>query len=155
MKPFGIRRARPAETDTLSEIAFTSKQFWGYPPEWMNLWRSVLTLNPESVQEHPTYVAQHRGHLVGFYQLLLMSPAQLEHLWVLPRWIRHGAGEQLFRHACQVGREYGLSSFRIHADPNACGFYQKMGAEMLGYEDSSVLGHPRRLPWLEMQLQGR
>jgi hypothetical protein len=44
MKPFGIRRARPEETDALSEIAFTSKQFWRYPAEWMNIWRSVLSL---------------------------------------------------------------------------------------------------------------
>jgi GNAT superfamily N-acetyltransferase len=152
MKAFGIRRALPAETEALSEIAFASKRFWGYPDEWMDVWRPVLIVRPGSIQQHPTYVAHDREQLIGFYQLLLTNPAELEHLWVLPEWIGHRVGQQLYWHACQIGKEHGLSSFRIHADPNAYGFYQKMGAEVLGYEESSVFGHPRRLPVLEMKL---
>jgi GNAT superfamily N-acetyltransferase len=152
MKLLHIQHAGSTDADSLSRIAYISKKFWGYPNEWMDVWRPILTLDPESLTKHPAYVAHVNEQFIGFYQLALGGLAELKHLWVLPQWMGQEVGKQLFLHACGVGREHGLESFGIQADPNALGFYQKMGAVLVGYEDSSVLGHPRKLPILEMRL---
>jgi hypothetical protein len=43
-----IRRAQVDEAGLLSDLAFRSKAHWGYPPDWLELWRPELTVTPPS-----------------------------------------------------------------------------------------------------------
>jgi predicted N-acetyltransferase YhbS len=69
-------------------------------------------------------------------------------MWVAPDLIGTGVGKQLFLAAMQKASELKLSAVEISSDPNAEGFYQKMGAYRLGETVSEVDGEPRILPRL-------
>jgi len=55
--PIAIRRARGDEAGCLSDLAFRSKAHWGYPLDWLARWRPELTVNPQTLEATPTFVA--------------------------------------------------------------------------------------------------
>ena len=63
-----------------------------------------------------------------------------------------GIGRQLFIHALSLARELGYSKLRLEADPNAAGFYEKLGMEKIGESNYPVEGQDRILPIMEMTL---
>ena len=42
-----ILRAKAEDAAKLTEIAFSAKRHWGYPEQWIENWRHVLTIQPE------------------------------------------------------------------------------------------------------------
>jgi GNAT superfamily N-acetyltransferase len=148
-----IVRAKPADAVTLTGIAISAKAHWGYPATWMRQWTAALTITPEYIVEHPTYAAIRGGRIVGFYALCVKrGEAWLDHLWVLPTAIKSGIGRALFGHAAKVARTGGAVRLKIESDPNAEGFYQRMGARTIGRQRAPVDGHERFLPLLEKTL---
>lgn len=143
-------RIRPAETEeaaALTEIAHNAKRHWGYPDHWIEHWQDDLTISPDFVATHEVYVAESDGNLLGFYALILREDkAELDHLWVAPEHIGTGIGKELFLHAMQDAAGRNISAVEILADPNAEGFYQKMGAYRIGETVSEIDGQPRTLP---------
>jgi GNAT superfamily N-acetyltransferase len=51
----------------------------------------------------------------------------LDHLWVEPGRMRTGLGTRLFRHAAGAAREMDASEMEWEGEPNAVGFYERMG----------------------------
>src|SRR5207247_10253115 len=51
----------------------------------------------------------------------------LDDLWVEPKWIGTRIGSRLFRHAAGRGEQLGASRMEWEAEPNAIGFYEKLG----------------------------
>ena len=148
-----IARAAPTDAPLLSTIAHRAKAHWGYPPSWLELWHAQLTITPEFVGSHETFVARLDRQIVGFYVLAADSDAmRLEHLWVLPEAMNRGIGTALFQHAAERARELGASCLRIESDPNAEPFYAHMGAERVGVAASEIEGIRRELPMLELPL---
>lgn len=144
-----IRRALTTEAETLTLIAQEAKRHWGYPKHWLKLWQEDLTILPEFVADNPVYLAEDEGHVLGFYALVRGEDrAQLEHMWVAPRFIGQGIGKDLFIHAMQEAAGQNVSVIEISSDPNAEGFYRKMGAERIGEVSSEIDGQTRRLPRL-------
>jgi len=143
-----IRPAVKAEADRLSEIAVEAKRFWGYPEHWIKHWQADLTLSPEYLANNPVFLAEKDEQILGFYALIIrQDKAELDHLWVAPQHIGSGVGKALFLHAMQnAGRN--VSEIEILADPNAEGFYRKMGAHRIGETTSEIDGKPRTLPRL-------
>jgi GNAT superfamily N-acetyltransferase len=147
-----IRRALTTEAETLTQIAQEAKRYWGYPEHWLKLWQDDLTILPDFVDNNPVYVAEHEGNVLGFYALILAEDkAKLDHLWVAPAHIGSGVGKELFIHAMQSAARRNVSQIDILADPNAEGFYRKMGAHRIGEEVSEIDGEPRRLPRLTVK----
>jgi GNAT superfamily N-acetyltransferase len=146
-----IRKAVAEESATLSEIAQETKRYWGYPEHWLEHWREQLTISPQFVDQHEVFVAETDGAIVGFYALIAEgNNAELEHLWVAPSHIGQGVGKELFLHAMQVAAERKFLSVDILADPNAEGFYKRMGASRTGESISELDGKPRVLPRLKI-----
>ena len=146
-----IRRALTTEAETLTQIAKDAKRYWGYPEHWLNFWQDDLTIRPEFVDDNPVYVAEGEGNLLGFYALILKKEkAELDHLWVAPAHIGSGVGKALFLHAMQSAARGNVSELEILSDPNAEGFYRKMGAHRIGEAVSEIDGQPRRLPRLSI-----
>jgi GNAT superfamily N-acetyltransferase len=148
-----IRRAQPAEHDTLTAVAHAAKRYWGYPDEWLELWKSELTFTPELIEERDTCCAVVDHKVVGVYALGVRGEAsELEHLWVLPGFMGKGVGRRLFEHASETARARGAKHMRIEADPNAIDFFRKLGAHQVG----EVPGRPegRLLPLLVLHLSG-
>jgi predicted N-acetyltransferase YhbS len=59
-----------------------------------------------------------------------------------------GIGRALFEHAVEESRRLGHRSLRIEADPNAEGFYARMGARRVGETIAEIEGQRRELPLL-------
>ena len=150
---FRIRRAEPAEAGILSEIAFDAKAHWGYPARWMEDWRSEFNFPPEFFETNENWMAVVDDAPVAFCTLQEKDGhAWLEHLWVAPNHIGQGIGKQLFAHAVELSRSRGFTKLRLESDPNAAGFYEKMGMYKIGERRADMDGTPRILPLMELTL---
>ena len=67
--------------------------------------------------------------------------------------MHRGTGRSLFEHAVSQTRNLGFRTIKIEADPNAEGFYQRMGAKRVGASVSEVEGERRELPLLIYELE--
>lgn len=148
-----IRNVRADEYKLLSELAISAKRHWGYPEHWMEIWTPQLTFSPDYFEEHEGWVAIDNEKIIAFYTLEDKNEiAWLENLWVLPEYIGKGVGKELFHHAIVLARGRGYKSLQLEADPNAVGFYEKMGMKKIGERRSEVDGSPRVLPIMEIAL---
>ncbi len=87
--------------------------------------------------------------MLGFYALVTgEKKTELDHLWVTPSHIGTGVGKELFIHAMQTAAGQSIDAVEILSDPNAAGFYRKMGAHQIGEAVSEIDGQPRTLPRL-------
>lgn len=147
-----IRRATPEEASTLTNIALEAKRYWGYPDHWIKHWESDLTISSDFIREHHVYVAEVEGEIRGFYALCVNGEkAELEHLWVTPASIGTGIGKELFLDAMEKAAALAVRDVEIAADPNAAGFYERMGAKQIGELDSPIDGQARKIPRLKIE----
>jgi len=148
-----IRRVYPEEADALTQIALAAKRHWGYPEYWMELWTPQLTFNAKYFEANESWVALENANPIAFYTLLDKNGiAWIENLFVAPVFIRKGVGKRLFLHALELARQRKYKTLQLEADPNAVGFYEKMGMHKIGERHSEVDGQPRILPIMEMNL---
>jgi len=142
-----IRKAIPEESPSLTRIAHSAKQYWGYPEHWIKHWEADLTITDDFIKNNHVYVAESEGEICGFYALCVSgSKAELEHMWVAPNYIGTGVGKELFLDAMDRSTAMSVSQVGITADPNAAGFYAHMGATQVGEIESEIDGVPRKLP---------
>lgn len=148
-----IVRAKPEDADALTEIAHAAKRHWGYPERWIESWRGILTMRPEFIAENLAYSAIEEGRAVGFYLLTTEADGlHLDHLWIAPHAMGRGIGRTLFEHAVKQTRRLGHRALKIEADPNAEGFYARMGARRVGATATEIEGQRRELPLLLYEL---
>ena len=144
-----IRKAATTDAATLTRIAIDAKKHWGYPEHWIEHWQDDLTISPEFVSANQVFVAEREGDLLGFYALVIKDEkTELDHMWVAPAHIGSGVGKELFIHAMQTAAHQSIDSVEIESDPNAAGFYRKMGAHQIGETVSEIDGEVRSLPRL-------
>ena len=149
-----IVRAKPQDADVLTEIAFAAKRHWGYPERWIQSWQDILTMRPEFITENATYVATENDRTVGFYLLTTESDGlHLDHLWIDPHAMGRGIGRALFEHALEQTKQLGHRTLKIESDPNAEGFYTRMGARRVGATVTSIENQRRELPLLLYDLE--
>lgn len=148
-----IRRVLPEEADSLSQIAFAAKAHWGYPNRWLEIWKPLLTFTPEYFEKNEGWVAETDGILIAFYTLEQKDGnAWLEDLWVSPTFMGKGVGKRLFLHAAELSRQRGFRTLQLEADPNAMGFYERMGMHKIGERHLEIESQPRVLPIMELKL---
>lgn len=147
-----IKRSTPEDAATLTKIAFAAKRHWGYPEHWIKHWEADLTISSDFIRDNHVYVAEENGEIYGFYALCQEGDkAELEHLWVTPDHIGTGIGKELFLDAMERAAKLSVSAVEISSDPNAVGFYQRMGATQIGEVDAAMDGQPRKLPRLQIK----
>jgi GNAT superfamily N-acetyltransferase len=147
-----IRKAQPEDAAILTGIALDAKRYWGYPEHWIQHWESDLTISPEFIADNQVYVAEQAGEIQGFYALCINhTKAELEHMWVAPEHIGTGIGKELFLDAMDRATRLNVSEIEISSDPNAAGFYERMGARKVGEVDSEIDGQPRKLPRMRIE----
>jgi N-acetylglutamate synthase-like GNAT family acetyltransferase len=140
-----LRPAAPGDEPRLRAVAQASKAHWGYDRERVRRWADELDLSRE------IWIAEQDGTLVAWAALLPPDDGvcELDDLWVEPQAIGSGIGTSLFRHAAARARELGASALRWEADPNAVGFYERMGAATVDIATSSW---GRTLPVMQVEL---
>jgi predicted N-acetyltransferase YhbS len=147
-----IRRARPEEAALLTDLSVRSKAVWGYDAAFLKLCREAMTLRPETIEQRPNFVAERDGRVLGFYGFEpLPEGVGLDFMFVEPDAIGQGVGRALWRHAVATARALGHAVLIVVADPNAAGFYRRMGAVPAG-EQPSDLEAGRMLPVLRFPL---
>src|SRR6185436_1357485 len=148
-----IRRVLPSEADVLTQIAISAKSYWNYPEKWMEIWIPQLTFSPEYFEANESWVAVLEDKPVAFYTWQDRNGiAWIENLWVSAEYIGTGVGKQLFLHALELARQRGYKIMQLESDPNARGFYEKMGMRKIGEHQAEVDGQPRMIPVMEIEL---
>jgi len=147
-----IRPASADDASVLTTIAQEAKRHWGYPEHWIKHWESDLTISSDFIRDNHVYVAEEDGEIQGFYALSVAGDkAELEHMWVTPARIGTGLGKELFLDAMERAATLNVGTIEISSDPNAAGFYKRMGATQIGETDASVEGQSRTLPRLKIE----
>ena len=147
-----IRPAATSEASALTNMALEAKRYWGYPEHWIKHWESDLTITSNFIHDNHVYVAEENGQIQGFYALIVTGDkAELDHMWVKPALIGTGIGKELFLDAMERAAALKVSAVEISSDPNAAGFYRRMGATEIGEIDASFDGVTRKLPRLKIE----
>jgi GNAT superfamily N-acetyltransferase len=127
-----IRAAWPDEGPRLKEIAIEAKSHWGYERERVIAWAEGGDFSRAGIEALRPFVAEVDGEAIGWAAVISKDGvAWLEDLWVDGKWIGRGVGRLLFAHALVEARGLGLESLAWEAEPNAVGFYERMGARQL------------------------
>jgi len=153
-EPLRIRDARPDECEALSALCLRSKAHWGYDAAFLAEVAPYLVVTPDHAEAGQSFVAlDHEDRVLGVAQIQPgFAPAgSLDLLFIEPDAIGTGVGRVLFQEAAQRLREAGERVMTILSDPDARGFYEKLGAVFIKDRPSEVF-KDRLLPWLEYRL---
>ena len=148
-----IRRATPNESDVLTAVAHAAKRHWNYPETWIAHWKADLTITSEFIANNEVFVATENNRILGCCALVLSEIAELEHMWIDPNYMGHGIGRALFEYTKCRATELGFDSLELSADPNAAGFYERMGARPIGIIQADVEGTARVLPRMKIEFR--
>ena len=147
-----IRPARADEAELLTDLSLRSKAFWGYDAGFLARCRVVMTVTARNIECHPHYVAEVDGRVGGFYGFEPeIDGVGLDYLFVEADLVGRGIGRALWRHAVDTARGLGHAALIVVSDPNAEGFYLKMGCQRIGTRPSE-LENGRQLPLLRLAL---
>lgn len=150
-----IRPARAADAERLTDICLRAKAHWGYDAEFMALSRDALTITPSMIAGGRVLKAEDdNGETLGVataVPLAAKGAFDLGQMFVDPAAMRSGVGRKLFEAIIALIAAQGATKLEILADPNAEGFYLRVGAKRVGDAPSeSIPG--RRLPLLEFEI---
>ncbi|WP_282605010.1 GNAT family N-acetyltransferase [Pelagibius sp. Alg239-R121] len=163
-----LRPATDADCAALSRLAITSKAHWGYDDTFLKACEESLTVTPALLAEHRVILAQSgaaaqckadavsdegAGEPLGYYALSQdRNEAEVAHCFVSPAAIGKGIGGRLWKDLEAFALSQGATQLTVLSDPNAAGFYRRMGMEDAGTEPSDVFGSARPLPVLKKRL---
>jgi len=149
-----LRQATGDDADALTDLAHRAKAHWGYPASWMREWDAQLTILPGYLDLHAVWVAEHDGAIVGMCALEDRGARwMLEHVWVEPAVHGRSIGRQLVRRALETARDRRARVVELLADPYATGFYERLGAKLIGHVPAPMPGaRDRMLPRYEFDL---
>jgi GNAT superfamily N-acetyltransferase len=146
-----IRAGTERDVPRLREIAVDAKAHWGYDRGQVEEWAQGGDFDPESLRAREVYVAEADGEPIGWASLIPRGEVGwLEDLWIDPSWIGRGVGRLLFEHVADRARSLGARRLEWEAEPNATGFYERMGATYV--RDSDVTEWGRVLDVLGVEL---
>lgn len=162
MKKTIIRKALETECNALTEISFSSKQYWNYPKEYFDIWEKELTITAPYINENIVYAAEIEGKIIGYLSIVevkkgfwagkafIMEGYWLDHFFIQPDYIGKGIGSELISFVKGICREKRIKCLYVFSDPNAKGFYNKIGAVYIGETSSSIEG--RKLPLFKLEV---
>ncbi|MCR9113474.1 MAG: GNAT family N-acetyltransferase [Rhodobacteraceae bacterium] len=147
-----LRPPRLSELPELSALCLRSKAHWGYDATFLEACRAELTLT-EAHLDNPMIVAVLGEARAGVAAIALQKDeAEIDLLFIEPALMGRGLGRRLMLWCRDAARHAGARRLLIQSDPQAEGFYRRMGARRIGVRPSaSVPG--RDLPLLACALR--
>jgi GNAT superfamily N-acetyltransferase len=157
-----IRPAKDKENGVLTNLSFASKRYWNYPKEYFDVWRKELTITSDYISANIVYVAEVNKKVVGYFaivevqkdflagKVIVKKGFWLEHIFILPEFIGQGIGTDLMAEVKHICSKTKIDRLYIFSDPNAKGFYDKIGARYLNESPSSIEGRTVSLFELEV-----
>jgi GNAT superfamily N-acetyltransferase len=147
-----LREALLEEAGKISHIAIKSKAFWDYSDKFIEECREDLTIDEQYIKGNHVYVLEEQEGIVGFFSFERGEQDSLDFLYIDPKFIGMGFGKIIWNNVIQKARDLGIISFTIDSDPNAKGFYEKMGAKQIGETPSTVF-EGRLLPLMKFTIK--
>lgn len=129
-----IRPAVPEETEALTELMHGSAAYRGS-------YASILdgyAIIPAQIAQDIFHVAERDGEICGFYSLTLEGEPELDLMFVADSVQGSGVGSMLFRHMAGEAKRRGIASIKIVSHPPSVGFYQAMGAIVIGTKAPTI-----------------
>jgi GNAT superfamily N-acetyltransferase len=147
-----IEKAQTTDSAILTDITYKGKAFWGYSVEQMEHWKNELTISPEYIEKHETYKLLIGEEIIGYYSFWKMddNTLKLDDIFLLPEYIGKGYGTILMLDCIDKSKLLQAKRIILDAEPNAEGFYKRLGFETYNRLESSIKG--RLLPQMELGL---
>ena len=123
-----IRRATPGDAQALTNLMHASAAYAGNYASILN----GYAITSEQIDKDIIYLAERDGLLAGFYSLTLESEPELDLMFIADNAQGIGLGALLFRHMRAEAKSRNIREVKIVSHPPAVGFYQKMGATIVG-----------------------
>jgi GNAT superfamily N-acetyltransferase len=134
--------ASPEDHQLLTETAKSSKGSWGYPEDWMELWKPDMEVSSEYILRNKVVKVFEHDIFIGFFGIRETGTgvAEIDHLWLNPGSMQKGYGRLIFYHIIDHLRSKGYKTATLTAEPHANGFYDKMGGRVTGKFRGKVIG---------------
>ena len=134
--------AVPEDDQLLKETAIISKKTWGYSDDLIEIWKPDLEVTGDYILKNKVVKVFDGDKFVGFFGLKFIenNQVELDHLWFRPGSINKGYGRLVFQHIVSYLKLNGYKKLELIAEPNAKGFYDKMGGKITGQFQSKVSG---------------
>jgi GNAT superfamily N-acetyltransferase len=127
--PVLIRDARPPEQQSLTELQRRASVHWDAYREQLLAHPDAVELPLDQITDGLVRVAECGRDVVGF--AVLFRPArgacELDGLFVEPGRMGSGVGRALIEDAARIAREHGATCIVVVANPQAVGFYERVG----------------------------
>jgi ribosomal protein S18 acetylase RimI-like enzyme len=141
-----IRDARPDEASALEALQRRSSDVW-------EQYRAQLAANPDAIEPPHQAIADGRvrvavdasGRRLGFSVVLPVRDGrcELDDLFVESDSMRLGVGRLLVGDVARRAAAAGASHVDVIANPNALGFYERLGFEITGQASTRFGDAPR------------
>ncbi len=138
-----IVEATSGHVDELTDLIQASSAYQGEYAVILAGYR----MKPSYLDDHPTRIALVDGVVAGFYSLI-PEPAELDLLFVADSAQGLGLGAALVAHMLDRARDLGATTVRVVSHPPAVGFYQRVGARLIG----TVPPRPPKITWSRPEL---
>ncbi len=134
-----IRRATARDAKRLTALVRRSRAYEGpYAPMIAG-----YRVGPDYIATHPVFVALGEDDVVlGFYALVL-TPPELDLMFVADSAQGRGIGRLLVEHMAGEARSAGIPAVRVVSHPPSEGFYRSVGARRTG----TVRANPPAVMW--------
>lgn len=136
-----FKSAKPTDSELLSQTAFRSKAIWNYSDEQLNLWIEELTITASYIEKNSVFKITEDSNYLGFFSLVFKDGIiTIDHFWLLPGNTGKGYGRKVFDYIKEIAKEIEYKTLVVCSDPNANGFYEKMGGKIIRSNESKVKG---------------
>ncbi|MGL1887850.1 MAG: GNAT family N-acetyltransferase [Reichenbachiella sp.] len=158
-----IAKATQSDSERLTTISFTAKEYWNYPQHYIDVWSDELTITSLYVETNIVYKYTLNGSIVAYYSLVnidedleykndvLPKGLYLDHMYIMPEAIRKGIGTIMFQHLIEYCKSLHISEFGILSDPNSKDFYMKLRCEFIKEFPSNIPN--RTTPYLRYTIE--
>lgn len=150
-----IRKAIKFDCPVLNQLAYESKAYWGYDEKFMRACGEELTYDKKvEKQKYISRVLETSEGIIGFYVLELLEDekAEIDAMFVIPKWIGQGFGQVLIKDAIEQAKMNDSKGIFIQSDPHAESFYLAAGARRIGTRPSQSI-KDRNLPLLYLDIK--
>ena len=129
-----IRPAITEDAETLTDLMHASAAYRGS-------YASILdgyAIRSSQIAQDVFHVAEQDGAICGFYSLTLEGEPELDLMFVADSMQGSGLGSMLFKHMTREAKRRGISVIKIVSHPPSVGFYQAMGAIVIGTKAPTI-----------------
>lgn len=144
-------KADSTYTRELRNMAHSSEAYWGYEQSFMAIFDRVFNITDDFIKNNPVYIGVDNDNILCFWGAICKGDTcELEYFYVSPQQINKGLGKVMWKNFISWCSTNQIKQISFVTSEEAIGFYEKMGALLVGKAFSSIDNRP--IPKFELQL---